>query len=145
MWVGSGLFSYFSNETVFSIGALDMMVKRLISVINVSVLNPACAIFAFCAFSKIRTNSRIIKLVSPTTFGIYLLHDSYVGRILIWSILVDFNAIYLSNVFPVLALAIVISIFAVCCILDFLITKPIENRILEIVDKQKNLLVNKEF
>lgn len=144
MWVSSGLLSYFSNEIIFNSAAIDMIIKRMVSVVNVSALNPICAIYIFYAFSKIHTANRFVKLVSPTTFGVYLLHDSYVGRLMIWNMIVNMNAIYRMKAFPAIAMAVVILVFAVCSGIDFIFVKPIENIIFNRLEHLKNKLIDEE-
>ena len=94
----------------------------------ISILLCAWSLFAIFARLRIRA-SRRINTVAATTFGVYLLHDSTVGRQLIWNGILRVSDVqFLSPYFPLLALADILAVFAVCSAIDWLRLRFVEPR-----------------
>ena len=93
---------------------------------------PLCAWSLFAIFARMSVPpSRRINTVAATTFGVYLLHDSYITRQLIWNgILRVSDAQFLSPYFPLLALADTLAVFAVCSAIDGLRLRFVEPKML---------------
>ena len=94
------------------------------------ILLPLCAWSLFAIFARMSVPlSRRINTVAATTFGVYLLHDSTVGRQLIWNGILRVSDVqFLSPYFPLLALADILAVFAVCSALDWLRLRFVEPR-----------------
>ena len=91
---------------------------------------PLCAWSLFAIFARMSVPlSRRINTVAATTFGVYLLHDFTVGRQLIWNGILRVSDVqFLSPYFPLLALADILAVFAVCSVLDWLRLRFVEPR-----------------
>ena len=75
-------------------------------------------------------------------FGIYLIHDSFIGRPLIWYVLFNVTDQYQSKYFPLMAFGTCMIVFVVCAMIDFLRIKLIEPRMMKVaqnkIDKWKD-------
>ena len=93
-----------------------------------SVTVPICAVCLFGIFERLNIGSvSWINKISKTTFGIYLLHDSTAGRQLFWYTLFKVDSFqYFNSWFPVLAIATIIAVFAICSIIDLVRIKYVE-------------------
>lgn len=84
------------------------------------------SIFIFLYFVNKDFQNKLINRIAATTMGIYILHDTYVLRVILWERVLP-NADYIS--FPYLHFILkVAAVFVVCCVIDFvrgeLIGKP---------------------
>ena len=119
----------------------EMLIKVIYNGISVAILTPLAVIFLFefCKGLKIG-NCKIINTIASTTFGIYLIHDSSVGRQFIWNKIfhcLDYQ--YNSRYFPILAIATVLIVFVSCSILDLLRKVLFEKKTVKFL----NMLVDK--
>lgn len=140
-WFGSAL----SNFMMTSITSLDHITFRLRLInwigntVNVSLFVPLAAIslFLFIKDLKIKTNP-LINLVGASTFGVYLIHDSLVGRYTIWHSIFHVATVqYHSIFFPIYAIITIIIVFAFCSFVDILRMKYIEPKMMQSFDKIK--------
>ena len=93
---------------------------------------PLCAWSLFAIFARMSVPpSRHINTIAATTFGVYLLHDSNITRQLIWNgILHVSDAQFLSPLFPLLAFADILAVFAICSAIDYLRLRFVEPKML---------------
>ena len=86
------------------------------------LIEPICSVLLFVLFRNINLKSnKVINTIAETTFGIFLLHDSIFGRIIIWKKIIPITEIYLhSNLFPVFVFIIAIMIFLCCAAIDLI-------------------------
>lgn len=83
---------------------------------------PLCAVCAFMLFKgfAVSYSGRVNRLAS-TTFGIYLIHDSLIGRPFLWySLIQPAERQYPSPLFALWALLTILAVFAVCALIDLL-------------------------
>lgn len=103
------------------------------------------SLLSFFSVIKIKTN-RFINTVASTTFGIYLFHDSNVGRQLIWDeILHTLDKQYMSSLFPLFAVVSVIMVFTCATMIDLIRQKYFEKRLLPILESKINKFFRKQI
>lgn len=113
-------------------GIPQIVATFLVSGLQNCVAVPLCAWSLFAIFARMRVPpNRRINTVAATTFGVYLLHDSDITRQLIWNgILRVSDAQFLSPLFPLLALADILAVFAICSAIDYLRLRFVEPKML---------------
>jgi len=106
------------------------------SLIN-SVGVPICAYASFKLFCQMDLGSKEwMNKIATTTFGIYLIHDSMIGRGLIWhGILKVQTRQYMSVWFPLWSVLTVLGVFIVCAGIDWARQKFVEPALLGKVDQ----------
>lgn len=78
------------------------------------------SVFLFLAFKNIKIkNYRLLNIVSSTTFGIYLIHDNYLMRKFIWTEYFKVYEHFEDDNLLFYSLKIIILVFIVCSLLDF--------------------------
>ncbi len=103
-----------------------------------SVLVLGVAVCLFLAFKQLRIgHSQWINRIAATTFGIYLLHDNDLLRKWIWQDTLQVSQFYTSEWFPLYAIGIVLFVFCVCGILDFLRIRFLETYYLRWIEKKQ--------
>jgi hypothetical protein len=76
-----------------------------------------CIFFLFLSIKKI--HSKTINYIAKTTFGIYLAHETVFTEQILWRGLFNIAGYqYLSPYFPMLSLASIAIVFAICSVLD---------------------------
>ena len=95
----------------------------------------AWCLFTFFARLEIKS-SCFINTLAATTFGVYLIHDSGIGRNLIWNRILKVSEVqFKSEYFPLIAIFDVLAVFAACSILDFVRLKFFEPKMLASANK----------
>lgn len=116
---------YLNSETIFSYATY-------LKEFN-SVLALPCAIFVFLFFSRISFESNTINYISKSTLGIYLIHDNFLFRVIIWERIFP-NVEYVNN--PYLHSVVkIIAVFVVCLIVDIIRRETIEKVFLKWFNK----------
>ena len=79
-------------------------------------------IFLFRFFSNIEFHSRFINVLGGCNLGIYMLHEHPLLRKLIWNQRIHMNTpeFYGSSIYILKILAIILGIYSVCCIIEWL-------------------------
>lgn len=109
------------------------------------VFTAVISLLSFFSVIKIKS-SRFINTVASTTFGIYLFHDSNVGRQLIWDeILHTLDKQYMSSLFPLFAVVSVIMVFTCATMIDLIRQKYFEKRLLPILESKINKFFRKQI
>ena len=136
---------YVSGKSGKEFELLDLCITLIVA--------PICAVCWFEIFENLKIrHSEKINYIASTTFGVYLIHESAIGRSLFFYNLfcVDTRQ-YTSFLFPVLAMVTVVVIFTLCSVVDFLRIKYIEpwqTHVLYIVEgtiAEKNKSTTKEI
>lgn len=99
-----------------------LVLKTLFDIVEIAICVPVCTISLFLFFKNCKFGySKFINTVAPTTFGIYLIHDSGVGRTLIWDkIFHCLDVQYESVYFPLVALGTIVAVFICCSVIEYL-------------------------
>lgn len=84
---------------------------------------PICSISLFLFLASFNFSNSFINKIASTTFGIYLLHDSIIGRKLIWNEIIhpeitQFSLVWYQYAF--LSIVTIAGIFIVCSLIDLL-------------------------
>lgn len=91
--------------------------KKIFDGMNYAVFCPGAGIFLFLIFRSIKPfTNKTINSIAGTTFGIYLIHDSSL-RDVIWNV-THIEQLYHSSYFPIFALGVGITLFAVCSVIE---------------------------
>lgn len=99
-----------------------------------------CAVAIFMVFKNIRIkNSRFINTVAATTFGVFLIHTSgdYM-RSFLWRDIFKCAENYNSPHLVIYTVFAVISVFAVCSMIDFIRITFLEKPLFSMIDKKCN-------
>ncbi len=113
------------------------------------------ALIMFLGFKNINIkNNKFINLVSSTTFGIYLIHDSRMLRkfVRIWQNVFKVDTIFNTSYFIIYSIFVISFIFIVCSVIELLRIYLLEKRYTKLVDKisikidnVKNKIVNSKI
>ena len=132
-WIAWILGTALQYEIALLGSAVDLSGKQkvmaeIFSLLETGVVVPLCAVSLFRLFESLHIRrSKIINIIASTTFGVYLLHDSVVGRNLLWYEIFKVDTVlYRSALFPLMAVCIVAIIFGVSSLIDYLRGKLIE-------------------
>lgn len=82
-----------------------------------------------------------INLVSETTFGIYLLHDSVYVRKFLWNFLLPMDKIFRSKYFLLYAITIVCCVFTIGSVISFAYIHWVRPYLMKVVDCLKNRVI----
>lgn len=95
----------------------------------------------FILFLKIENfQSQFINFVGKTTFGVYLLHDSYFARQYIWHSLWKADTVlYDCELFPFYASIVIVATFFVCSLIDMIRIQYFEQKMSALYDKLRNM------
>lgn len=93
-----------------------------------ALIVPICACIWFYLFVNLDIGAnRFINNVASTTLGIYLIHESTIGRPLIWYNIFNVDTVqYKSALFPIYSIITVICVFVMCSFIDGLRLRYIE-------------------
>lgn len=109
-----------------------------------SILTIIQSISLFMTFININIkNNKIINKIASTTFGVFLIHDHYLIRPILW---VDiFKNVSYQNTFLIIPYSILVTIivFVICSIIDLIRQYTIEKAYLKIIDKSIKNIENK--
>lgn len=94
------------------------------------ILTAALGLFSLAAYARPFT-SRLVNTVGSCTFGVYLIHDNPVVRVLLWQRWLNWQAYFTSGSFiPRLVLSVAV-VFAGCTVIEYLrqktVAKPLES------------------
>lgn len=134
-----------SSAIEFLIVEYERMTSVL-SLFSYAVTTPICALAVFEVFSRLHVKqSKAINRIAATTFGIYLLHDSFISRIVVWEDIFHIGAVvYQSRIFLLLAIVIAIAVFAICSMIDEMRIIFFEPGILKIVERIERKIITPE-
>lgn len=120
--------SYMAYET-------NQVLVKLTTMIITGIVVPVASIALFFLFRDIDIQSKVINRISCSTFGVYLIHDSMVGRYIIWRHLVKPDiTIFHMSLFPFYAIAITMAVFAVCTTVDLFRRLFVEKQYINMMD-----------
>lgn len=141
---------YFSyNSLIFSLDSSEKnkLIVKLISIINTSFLFILIDCLLFVLFYSFSFQNKFINYVSSGTFGVYLIHDSLIGRSVIWRGIIKIDSFYKNDFFPFYALLFVVLIYLCCTVIDIARRKLFEEKSIlllkRIVEgfKQKHIII----
>ncbi|ORX73465.1 hypothetical protein BCR32DRAFT_285625 [Anaeromyces robustus] len=98
------------------------------------------SVFLLLAFSKMNFSSRFINLISSSTFGIYLLHDSPYVRNFIWRKLLVVSNYKDSYILIPYSIVVVLSVFTVGSIIELIRIHLLEKYYMKLVDSFSKIL-----
>lgn len=93
-----------------------------------SILSFFISTFVFIYFEKREFNlfSKLLNYISSSSLGIYLIHDNYIIRSVIWTNIMCNNILLCSKYFIILYIAKILVLFIVCLIIDKILMFPIK-------------------
>ena len=145
-------FNLYNNTLLFA--AISIVLFILIALfkiflnINLSeITNPICTICAITTFVTFRSlnikTNKIINTIASTTFGIYLIHDNYFLRPILWTKLLKCPQYATTNDFWWFSILVIMAIFIICVIVDLCRIYLLEKPFMFGVDKLLNVIKNK--
>ena len=121
-------FLLFAHSVFFTFHNMDhidrnialKMLKILCFYSRDAVLLPAASVTLFEFFRRLDIGqNKAINTVSSATFGVYLIHDSAVGRDLLWNkVFHCLDVQYQSSLYPLLLMATCLAVFIGCAAID---------------------------
>ncbi len=109
-----------------------------------SVLILALAYGLLMIFTNLKPgSSRIVNMISSTTFGVYLIHDNIYMRDLIWKDILGVNEYQNSAYLPLYLIGCVAAVFLSCSIIDHVRQKLFERPIMHLLERPLNRLSEK--
>jgi len=112
--------SYYSMLFSLDSTTTSKVIVKILSITKISFLSIGIAISLFLIFYSFTFQNKIINRISSTMFGIYLIHESIIGRSVIWRGIFKMDNYYSSNLFPLYSVLIVLCVFLVCSAIDFI-------------------------
>jgi len=79
--------------------------------------------------------NKFVNQLSACTFGVYLIHDNFQFRQILWTRIFNISEIYQSPFFVIQAIAIVLTVFSACAIIEFVRLKTIATPLSNIVER----------
>ncbi|MBQ7641317.1 MAG: acyltransferase family protein [Acholeplasmatales bacterium] len=145
-WVFISYLSYnfYNKSIVFDSKNIEILYRDLMNYLENGILVVIAATSIFIFFISFNFNNKIINLLAKTTFGIYLLHDNYIIRNILWNLLITNNNI---NIMPLIVYSFIsiISIFVICMIIDLIRILLVEDKYIKLTDRIINSFKNKHY
>lgn len=123
--------------------ACEMFVCLYPSCVCVALISIALFVF----FIKIDMGcSRVVNILASTTFGVYLLHEGFFTRVILWDVIVGVHSnLYEQPYFPLIAPIVALAVFLGCSLIELFrmhTFKPVEKKIDILLDKiEQNMFV----
>lgn len=141
VWTLSGMISFTINNILNTNESVVQLINRLLSCIEFSILNPLAAIALFITFLSLDFNSKMINNIAKSVFGIYLIHDSLLGRKLLWEEVFNLDKLFFNQLFPFYSVIIIGLIFLGCLVIDYLRNIYFVNCVFPVVNKVTNNII----
>ncbi|MBQ8086437.1 MAG: acyltransferase family protein [Lachnospiraceae bacterium] len=134
LYVSWGLFIVSFWGCAYDIKYLNIMYKMapfiFVPLATVSILLYVCKIPEF--------KNKHINEISRHIYSVYLIHDSFYARQILWNGIIDIEYVYNMNLFPIIFIVLVVVIFLVCVGFDFYAEKMyilVNNRIMNYIER----------
>lgn len=135
LWAGAIFVSYYSLSYKLDSATKSKIIGKIFSVTNNSFIYIGIVISLFLLFYSFTFQNKIINKISSTTFGIYLIHDSLIGRSVIWIGIFKVDTYYGENLYPIYAILIVLCVFLLCSAIDFIRQFCFEKNAIKLANK----------
>lgn len=144
VWILLSLIDIKNSQIIDTNTLQTKLLKMFYTTTSTAILTPIAVAFIFEFFKGLSIkNNQLINIVASTTFGIYLIHDSSVGRVLLWNKIfhcLDYQ--YNSAYFPLLAILSTFTVFISCSIIDYLRQFWVEKHIVSFINTIFDSFVN---
>lgn len=125
--LGYVYYSGYSNNKIYS-----MIFEGIVFNGGIVII---CATTIFLLFNLIKPfENLVINMIAKSTFGVYLLHDN-MYRSYLWHNIFEISIKFQNNLFPVIAVGIVLLIFFICVCIDYL-----REKLFELIGKHVKIL-----
>ena len=137
IWGLLSLIDITSSHLIDNTTMNNKILKMFYTAASMTILTPLAVVCLFEFFKNLNMkNHKLINIIASTTFGIYLIHDSSIGRTLICTKIFhcldyQYNSVY----FPLFAILTASLVFISCSIIDYLRQLFIEKRIISFMNK----------
>ena len=121
---------------------LSALGDRILYYFYVAIIVPLVSVLIFKKFESIEIGSvKYINMISRTALGVYLIHDSLIGRNIIWHEILKIDTIlYQSKMFPIYVIFVVLGVLIICSMIDFIRIILFERIIIKKTDEFINKL-----
>ncbi len=128
----------FEGRTMTFNSNWDKICKTIISLVPSSVYSCVCVVLISMALFKLFASLNIdynktINTIASTTFGIYLLHEGFFTRPVLWDKVVGvYPNLYESPYYPIIVPFVALAVFVGCSLFELFrgqAFKPVENKI----------------
>ena len=125
-------------------GIKGLVLKTLFDSIEIAFCVPVCVVILFLFFKNWNIGySKNINTIASTTFCVYLIHDSGVGRIIIWDkIFHCLDVLYASVYFPLFALGTIAIVFICCSVIEYLRQVLFERKYMPLLNKKLSQFIS---
>lgn len=98
-----------------------------------------CSITLFYGFLNVKVaHSTLINRIAQSTFGVYLIHDNYLLRPLLWEDIFRTRTFLHSNILILHAFLAIISVFLVCTLIDQIRIVCFEKPLFKIINRRSD-------
>lgn len=123
VWLFYSLVRYLQIIHIYDTVAVWKAFAFLADYLMSGILIPIIAISLFLFIASLNFSNGFVNKIASTTFAVYLLHDSNIGRKIIWNEIVcpektQFPLVWYQ--YALLSIATVVAIFTVCSFVDIL-------------------------
>lgn len=124
MWLCFSVSEYIRNENIL---VKVTFFRSFLTLSETAIFTPVAIVSLVKFFGGLNISyNNLINKISSTTFGIYIIHDSTVGRTLIWDGIAKSLNQYNSVFYPIYAVITILLVFVICSFVDLLRLKFIE-------------------
>lgn len=122
-WSAYSLIRYLQIDHIHDTSTFWRVFAFLSDYLMSGVLIPIIAVSLFLLVASFEFSNEIVNKMASTTFGVYLLHDSNIGRELIWNEIVcpertQFNSVWYQ--YLLMSVVTIVGIFTICAFVDIL-------------------------
>lgn len=123
----------------------DLFASRIMFYYNSARLPLAAAsLLLFLGFRKINIgHKKIINIIASATFGVYLLHDNYLIRDLLWKKLFKTADLLQSNVLIPYTIMAIAAVFAACTVIELIRIYALEKNYMKIINRLSSFIDSK--
>jgi len=148
IWIISGILCYFFI-TIFAIACdyigmfyepLKENIGSLFDMNRIPIF--IASILIFIGFTRMNFSSRFINLISSATFGVYLIHDAFYPRYVIWTEIVNATQYTYSNKLIPYSIISILSVFVICVIIEIIRIFTIEKLYMKLIKYLSKKLEN---
>ena len=121
-----------------------LVLKTLFDSTEIAFCVPVCVVALFLFFKNCNIGyNKVINTVASTTLGVYLIHDSGVGRTLIWDKFFHcLDVQYASVYYPLFAIATIVTVFLCCSVIEYIRQVLFERHYMPLVYKKLSQLIS---
>ena len=140
----SALTIKYINSLIGNVGSTEG-ISYIVDLIRIGIIIPVVSTSLFLLVESMTIKSKTINRFASRTFAVYLLHDSHLGRYIIWNLTINFQDQFLQLggvEYTILIILTVIIVFVTCALIDFVRVRVVDDHYQACIDKAKLYIKN---